>query len=603
MCGIAGIIAPRAEQYREELDRMLDSLGHRGPDDSGSHFFKGCALGHRRLSIVDLVTGRQPMVSAGAGITFNGEIYGYKEIRAALTDYAFTTASDTEVILALYHRYGNEFLSRLPGMFAFAIWDDARRKLFCARDRFGEKPFYYAWGPNGEFLFASEIKALLASRLVSPVLNLEAVSHYIKYLYVHPHQTIYRNIHTLPPAHTLQWRDSKVSIERYWKLPETRNEIALPAAVEQFKELYERSLARQLVADVPVGAFLSGGLDSSTVVAVASRYHPRLKTFSFNFEDSASELPFAREVATRYKTEHIELADKNSDIGELLVTMQKVFDEPFADSSNIPTYLISKLAREHVKVVLTGDGGDELLGGYSFWYQPLLAMQQSQGHSYWLSAALRLSRLLRKRVNPALAYRAQGSKMYRRFGSIAGAHAAQKEYFTDGELGTMGLPPAYVHSTLYDSSHTIDDAMRLDLDGYMPGDILVKIDRSSMAHGLELRAPFLDVNFAEFCISLPWTLKIKNGEDKLILRKAYEDAWPLSVRNRGKQGFGAPVGKWLKRDSVRMLKKQYLDDPNLKIYALLPYKDTKYFVRGNDYRTWILLVLSLWMEMHEYQMS
>jgi asparagine synthase (glutamine-hydrolysing) len=382
MCGIAGIVADSPRGYEDRVWEMVNCLGHRGPDGSGVHIFDNCILGHTRLTIVDLETGSQPMLCAltDVGVTFNGEVYGYKTIRAAIPDYPFRTKSDTEVLLALYHHHGRSLPEKLPGMFSFAIWDNRMRELFCARDRFGEKPFYYAQGARGEFLFASEIKALLASGLVTPVLDEEAVAHYMKYLYVHPHRSIYRNIHALPPAHYLRYAEGKIQVERYWTLPDTDSKIELPEAADQFRMLFEQAVSRQLVADVPVGAFLSGGLDSSTVVAVASRFCPKLHTYSFAFEDSVSELPFAREVAARYRTEHVELADDTVDIAELLVAMQQVYDEPFADSSNIPTYMISRLAREHTKVILTGDGGDELLAGYP-WYRPLLESWKDAGNA------------------------------------------------------------------------------------------------------------------------------------------------------------------------------------------------------------------------------
>ncbi len=602
MCGIAGIVAPRVERHQAALERMTRTLAHRGPDGSGLHLFADCGLGHRRLSIVDLSTGAQPMLSGrGDGITFNGEIYGYQALRSSLSDYPFRTSSDTEVILALHERHGGDFVSRLPGMFAFGLWDDRRRELLCARDRFGEKPFYYAFGPDGELLFASEIKALLASGLVRPILSRDAVAHYLKYLYVHPDQTIYRNVSTLPPGHLLRFRDGKLSVERYWSLPEGVEGVGPEEAVERFRSLFDQAVSRQLVADVPVGAFLSGGLDSSSVVAAAARHATGLKTFSFDFEDSKSELPFAREVAKRYGTRHTELADRDTDIGRLLVTMQAVYDEPFADSSNIPTYLLAKLAREHVKVVLTGDGGDELLAGYSYWYQPLLAMQRASGakagRRLWLELVLRVARRLGPRINPQLLYRHQGAEYARLFHSLGEAHARQQEYLSDADLRGLGLEPPRL-PIRNNATGTVDDALRIDLAGYMPGDILVKIDRASMAHGLELRAPFLDVDFASFCISLPYRLKIEDGRDKLILRRAYSDDLPSSVKRRRKQGFGAPVAQWLARPSVTALREERLGNPGHALYSLLTLKPSDRLVQGNHYQAWTLLVLALWLDAH-----
>ena len=604
MCGIAGIVAENARGYMGHLDRMVKALAHRGPDGSGTHFYEKCALGHTRLSIVDLATGAQPMLSPvyGEGITFNGEIYGYRDIRKLLDDFPFRTKSDTEVILALYHRYGNRCISHLPGMFAFGIWDERENKLFCARDRFGEKPFYYAAGRNGEFIFASEIKAILASGLVTPALSRKAVGHYLQYLYVHPRETIYENIFTLPPAHCLTYNKGRVSVEQYWRLPETTSSISLTDATGRFSELFGKAVTRQLVADVPVGAFLSGGLDSSTVVAVASGIQGRLKTFSFEFEDQASELPYAREVAGLYQTDHAELTDRTADIGEMLIRMQQVYDEPFADSSNIPMYLISKLAREHVKVVLTGDGGDELLAGYSYWYPQLLSMEEGESKELIVRTALRLSRALGITLAPSFMIKAIAADFRHRYCSVVTAHAGQKKCFSDHDLVGLGFEMDCSDEKGYKGS-TLDDALRMDIETYMPGDILVKTDRASMAHGLELRTPFLDVDFASFCISLPYSLKLTAEEDKLIMRRTFSDKWPESIRQRGKQGFGAPVSRWLKLASVRALVDRYLNDSGQKIFSILDFKHAREAVRQNNQKTWILLVLALWMAGHEFSLA
>jgi asparagine synthase (glutamine-hydrolysing) len=280
-----------------------------------------------------------------------------------------------------------------------------------------------------------------------------------------------------------------------------------------------------------------------------------------------------------------------------------------ADSSNVPTYLIAKLAREHVKVVLTGDGGDELLAGYSYWYQPLLSMQENRDHrdawKYILIPALAFSRLVGMNLRPSSRFRALGAFYALRGGCIADAHDRQQQYFTDRELTRFGLDPPERYDGFGPdpTSDTVDDAFRLDIERYMPGDILVKIDRASMANGLELRAPFLDVDFASFCISLPYRLKIDKEQDKRILRQAYSESWPPSVRKRGKQGFGAPVGRWLQLPRVRALKGEYLDNPRGKLFSILPFDRTRRAARENDYHTWILLVLALWAERHDWNLA
>ena len=400
------------------------------------HSSDTCIFGHVRLSIVDLGSGQQPMLSSdkNEAIVFNGEIYGYKDIKKSLGDYAFATNSDTEIILALYKRYGHDLVDKLPGMFSFALWDERKKELFCARDRFGEKPFYYAYGTGGELVFASEIKSILASGLIEPKIDAGSVAHYLKHLYVNPYKTIYSNIFVLPPAHTLAYSDGKLTIRRYWQPPAIDNNIGLEEAARKFKDLFSKAVASQLVADVPVGAFLSGGIDSSSVVAIASQYQKKLKTLSFHFKDGINELPFAREIAAKYGTEHIELFDRDHDIGTLLLKMNDIYDEPFADSSNIPTYLISKLAREHVKVVLTGDGGDELLGGYASWYRPFLFAQDmktslpdwaSMMIPYLLGAMHKGRFPYRKALSDFFA----GSEIKKGFASVLKAHEAQNSVF------------------------------------------------------------------------------------------------------------------------------------------------------------------------------
>ena len=607
MCGITGIIASSSpiKDYRVELENMIKALEHRGPDEQGKYFFsKDCAFGHARLSIVDLKTGQQPMLTPDQtiGVTFNGELYGYQEIRKTLK-YPFQTTSDTEMLLALYRSYGEEMISHIPGMFAFALWDSQEKKLVCARDRFGEKPFYYSFGKGGEFIFASEIKALLATGLVTPVLDKEMLAHYLQHLYVHPTRTIYKNIFTLPPAHRLIYQEGKITVSRYWKFPTINSNITFVEAKDQFSSLLSEAVKKQLVADVPVGAFLSGGLDSSTITAFASRLVPRLKTFSFAFEGGLNESNFAREVATKYGTDHTELSTTKFDVAEILQKMNQVYDEPFADSSNIPTYVLAGLAKQYTTVVLTGDGGDELLGGYTQWYQPLLAMSrlQSSSKNYlaWFARFIGHLLLLKKR---RAWYAYKGLQFKKSYHSITTAHASQNTYFFQTDISNFGLKnPELEITSSWKPTNTLDDAMKMDLENYMPGDILVKTDRAAMAHALELRAPFLDVDFAEFCISLPYNLKINEKEEKVIMREACKSLWPQSVQKRSKQGFGAPVEKWLTLPGVGELKKQYLFNSNAKLWSIIPFASSQEVIKKNNYQTWILLVLSMWAETHSFE--
>jgi asparagine synthase (glutamine-hydrolysing) len=566
--------------------------------------------------------GKQPMPAEdnSVAIIFNGEIYGYRDLREGLSAYAFRTNSDTEVILALYQKYGRNLAAHLPGMFSFGIWNDKEQELICARDRFGEKPFFYALGSNGEFVFASEIKALLASGIIEPMLSRRSLAHYLRRGYVHPTRTIYENIYTLPPAHFLQFSNGKIQVERYWQLPERFSSLSLSDAVEKFKELLSRAVERQLIADVEVGAFLSGGLDSTTLVTLATRKLPRLKTYSFGFSKGYSELPYARAVAEQCATQHVELFEEGHDIGELLVRMQGIYDEPFSDSAMIPTYLICKLARRYGKVVLTGEGADELLGGYQWWYRRSLMMERERHTSAWVfptlfaAAAWERLRTLRRASNSDTDFlsrkwrdRWRGVRDWYEHGSIIKEHQAQTTIFGCPESAELGLDnypdEAAVVTRSWEPSNTSNDALRMDVEDFMAGDILVKTDRASMAHGLELRAPFLDVDFASFCLSLPSNLKVTKRADKLILREAFADQWPEMIKSRPKQGFGASLDDWIQYDSIQDLKREYLDNPQKKVFELISFDASHRFAEGNSRKTWLLLVLALWAETHSFSTS
>lgn len=609
MCGITGIIAKKAVNYTETAQSMTDALSHRGPDGGALATFENAIIGHRRLSIIDLSTGNQPMYNASRNLAlvFNGEIYGYQDIKSKMPDYNFRTTSDTEVIIALYEKYGESFLNKLPGMFAFGIWDDNKQTLIAARDRFGEKPFYYAIGTNGEFIFASEIKSILKSGLIKPIISKSSIAHYLNKIYIHPSETIYENIYTLPPAHMLTYKDGKISISRYWNLPDINELITLDEAVIKFKHLLENAVRKQLVADVPVGAFLSGGLDSTTVVGIASKLSPKIKTFSFGYEGTKNELSFARMAADKYKTEHYELHDKDNDIASMLLEMANVYDEPLGDSSAISTYLISKLTREHVTVVLTGDGGDELLGGYYGWYRSILAMSDKELKSYpgkiiLMKIASQLA-LKFNYINKAqLISRTRGLYYRSKYKNTIDAHRSSNIYFKENEIRKLGLKANVIKPEIsWKRLDTVDDAMRVDIEDYMPGDILVKIDRASMANSIELRAPFLDVELAEFAISLPYKLKIDEKEEKIIMRRAFEDMWPEQIRKRSKIGFGAPINIWLNKPKVSALLDEYLNDSKKKIFKYLSFTHSRKYIKPKDYKTWILLNLSIWMEKHDFE--
>jgi len=604
MCGVAGIVFPQNSNHLSTVKKMTDAIAHRGPDGEGHYKFENCVLGHRRLSIVDLEGGKQPMFNhqKTIGIVFNGEIYGYQKLMEKL-QYNYQSVCDTELLIAMYEQQGKAMMRNLPGMFAFSIWDDTKKTLFCARDRFGEKPFYYAIGKGGEFIYASEIKAIIASGLVEPVLDKNSLAHYLKHLYIHPQKTIYKNVFTLPAAHHLEFSlDTKeIKVERYWKLPAIQQTVSLADATVQFTELLDEAIKKQLVADVPVGAFLSGGLDSSTIVALASKYKEGIKTISFGFGDSINELPFAREIAKKYNTDHIEIQQKQTDIADLLLQMQHIYDEPFADSSNIPTYLISKLAKEHLTVILTGDAGDEMVGGYGS-YKILLEMMKGNKTPKsiipMLTFALKVSNKFGLGLNATKYTAATRNTLY---SNLQQAHTQHNTYFSDSEIFGLGLGDKPIKPNFsFTPNNTPDDGMLADIEDYMPGDILVKTDRAAMANSVELRAPFLDVDFAQYAISLPYNLKVSSTNDKIILREAMGQLWTKNIRKRSKQGFGAPVNQWLQLPAVQQLKQEYLFNKNNKMYSILDYNACASYFNKNNYHTWILLTLAIWVEKHSF---
>lgn len=599
MCGISGIITNKnsIKKYQTNINQMIEALSFRGPDGSGFYFFDSCVLGHNRLSIIDLSTGSQPMLnkSGDLGVTFNGEIYGYLDIKNDLVDYPFQTSSDTEVILALYEKYGIEMTAHLPGMFAFALWDEKKKILFASRDRFGEKPFYYAWGKDGELVFASEIKAILNSGLVDPVLSIPAIADYLRQLYVGSQVSVYENIFILPPGCCLTYDFNELKIKKYYQLPETNETISLADAVGKCESLLDTAVQRQLIADVPVGAFLSGGLDSSTIVAIASRYKQGIKTFSFGFGDSINELPFAREVAKKYNTDHTELQIGDYDIYQLMFKMQEIYDEPFADTSNIPTYLISQAASKHAKVVLTGDAGDELFGGYWGWYRRLVYFSLFKKNP--IKALILLVSDFNIKQLKNFYYGCDGINQSFKFNSVIKAHLNNIGIFKNNEIARlMGKEKNNSLSILSRLKNDVNDAIYFDISNYMPGDILVKTDRASMFAGIELRSPFLDYELADFLISLPVSLKINHNRDKIIMREAFAKLWPESIRSRKKQGFGSPITGWLKDKKMTQLKNDYLGDVNNKIYSILNFNEVRPYLMKDDYRLWALLNLSLWLE-------
>ena len=598
MCGIAVVCGPGNGAIGVMTQRLL----HRGPDAHDSRVFGECALGHARLSIIDLTTGAQPMsdVSGRYWISFNGEIYNYPEVREELARCGrrFRTHSDTEVLLAGYAEWGAGLLDRLRGMFAFVIWDSAEETIFAARDLFGEKPLYYASTGAGALVIASEIKAIRASRLVPTTINRSAVDAFLTLGYIPPDRTVYSEIETLPPAHYLTWRNGVTTIAAYWQPRFEVEPISLGDAAERLRELLGQAVRRQMIADVPVGAFLSGGLDSSTIVALMTEHSREpVKTFSVGFGEMINELPYARAVAERYGTEHHEIDLGEPDVATLIERMVDVYDEPFADSSHIPTYLIAEYARRFVKVALSGDGGDELFGGY--WWYPPLARSERVPFALLQWAVLRTANKVVR--NRKLAVRSAAAGLAARWDDVWTRDVMSQTVFREHDRRRLWQSD----ETVYEPGGAfrpgadvrgLNRAFHFDLLSYLPGDILVKVDRAAMAHGLETRAPLLDRDVVEFALSLPPDLKVRGNETKRVLHEACRDYWPPELRNRRKQGFGAPIGKWLASPRMAALQDRVFRAGS-PLRQLLPGLAGE--PRRRDYRTWVLLTLGLWLEKNE----
>jgi asparagine synthase (glutamine-hydrolysing) len=591
MCGIAGFLSPSRELVGEAMQptvlAMANALQHRGPDDSGTWVdpIAGVALGHRRLSILDLSPlGHQPMLSVSGRhvIVYNGEIYNFRSLRTELesSGHAFRSQSDTEVMLAAITQWGvRDALRRFNGMFAFALWDRQEHTLHLARDRFGEKPLYYGWFDR-TLLFGSELKGLRAHPQFEGEVDRDALGLYMRYGYVPTPHCIYRHVRKLPPGTVLkvtgEGSDSSASPEAYWSVSEAALAAmdspfagsAVEAAIE-LECLLDDAVRLRLESDVPLGAFLSGGIDSSTIVALMQRQGSRpVKTFTVGFDEAPyNEADDAKRVAEHLGTEHTELYVSSSDAMAVIPRLPTLYDEPFADSSQIPTFLISSLARSNVTVSLSGDGGDELLGGYnryllastrlrSVFRLPALARKMIGG-TLQAVPPLTWDRLLGMLggVTSAVGRRHVGDKLHRLGGVLtnSGAGDVYSSFMSVWDrpnavvLGMTDL--AESRTVLPLRAHALDEMQRmmlLDALGYLPDDILVKVDRASMGVGLETRMPFLDHRVAEFCWGLPRSLKVRDGQQKWLLHQVLSKYVPQHLVERPKTGFAVPIATWLR---------------------------------------------------------
>ncbi|MBA2671641.1 MAG: asparagine synthase (glutamine-hydrolyzing) [Gemmatimonadetes bacterium] len=613
MCGIAGFIgrAPGREGGAE-LREMCDAIVHRGPDEAGylTRPESGLALGMRRLSIIDLAGGSQPIGNEDGSVqvVFNGEIYNYRELRAGLEKrgHRFSTHTDTEVLVHLYEERGDALVDELRGMFAFALWDESRERLLIARDRLGIKPLYYWNSPDGALAFGSELKSLLRLADFPREIDGSAIADYLALGYVPEPGCIYRGVSKLLPGHLLvRSSDGSVQTSRYWN-PLDRGEVRMEKeeAVREIRRLLTESVRYRLIADVPLGAFLSGGLDSSAVVAEMARQMDRpVKTFSIGFEEPEfNEAPHAAAVARTLGTEHTELIVR-PDVEELFESIVLGFDEPFADSSAIPTLLVSRLAAKHVKVVLSGDGGDELFAGYTRYRD----MQTRGGvlpaplRKLLGSAVRRLPHGMLGR-NRLLEY--TRSERGRYTGMVAHPLAVADGGVARSDLAASGHSPDQLLDRWYDQvSHRSEEEQPplVDLLSYLPGDILTKVDRMSMAASIEARVPLLDHHMVEFATSIPMELKLREGTGKWIFREAIRGLVPDSVFEKRKQGFGVPLKPWLRRELKHRVDR--LLAPGIALHEWVEPAAVARVVaehqagrRDHSPLLWKLIVLQLWLQ-------
>ena len=623
MCGIFGSFnldrnSPLDSRIAQQ---MGEHLNHRGPDQEGLYQDHSICLGHRRLSIIDLSeAGRQPMPNEDKTlwIVFNGEIYNYQELRPELEKHGhrFRSNTDTEVILHLFESEGDACVNKLRGMFAFAIWNSRDEILFIARDRLGKKPLYYYFDSR-VFAFASEMKALLLHSRVARELDLQAVDEYLSYQYVPAPRSIFRDIRKLPPAHTLVCKRNDLRLEKYWE-PDFSRKISFQSNEELETGVLnqlEESTRIRLKSDVPLGAFLSGGVDSSAVVAMMARnMNTPVKTFSIGFEEEDySELKYARRVASLFQTDHHEFVVK-PDTVEILPKLVWHYDEPFSDSSALPTYYLSQMTRKHVTVALNGDGGDEAFAGY----EKYLAMRF---FSYLNQLPERGRRFL-QRLGDSLPEQAEKRNLMRKFKRFLRTSTGN---FTTDYLGLMtlfddrskkalytpefmhhlkGNPPAdrFLISLLERGSslHWIDRISRTDYESYLPNDLLAKVDIASMAHSLELRSPFLDHKFVEFSASLPPMFKLNGTKTKDLLKRALRKILPNDILDRKKMGFGVPLNHWFRGPLQEFARETLLSNNSLKRNYFKPEQLGRLLSehaagrKDHAYKLWNLLVLEIW---------
>lgn len=625
MCGIGGFLrgvyTPEPARHRSWLEEMGDTIRHRGPDAGSTYLDDDIALVHRRLSILDLSdAGTQPMVSASGRcvIVFNGEIYNFQTIRAELEQkgIVFRTRTDTEVLLELFEREGERCLDWINGMFAFCVWDRESKSLFMARDRLGKKPLYY-YTKNGEFAFASEIKALHPLPFVETKIRPDALKDFFFYQYVPDPKSIYDSVHKLPPGHWLRWSAGSILQRQYWDLSFASQHTGGEAELtESLRQHLSKAVQRRLISDVPLGAFLSGGVDSSAVVSLMAQATDRpVTTCAIGFDsEKYDEVHYARRVASQFATDHHEFTVREQVAGSL-PDIARFFDEPFADPSFIPTYYVSRLARKQVTVALAGDGGDENFAGYAKYaadarenrLRTLFPAGIRRGLFPLMSGvAGRIPHPLGRRAGALLSSLAQDPAtaffISNRFCSPMVWNRIIKPEL---RKATEDYDPAELTRTHYYNADTDDHLSRIlyaDFKTYLPGDILVKVDRMSMANSLETRAPMLDYRFVEFAASISSNYKLHGREQKYLLKKAFEGRLSDDILYRKKMGFSVPLAQWL-RHEIKPLAEMLLTKDNSPLGHFFVMDEIKKLWRvhlsGQDHFTqelWTLLALGLWQQ-------
>lgn len=623
MCGICGVTYfDRERNVLEHLVKsMCDVIRHRGPDDEGWITKGNYGIGMRRLSIIDLFTGRQPISNEDGSIwiVFNGEIYNHVELRNKLIKkgHKFQTKCDTEVIVHAYEEYGEECPKKLNGMFGFAILDLKKQILFLARDRLGIKPLYY-YHDSKKFAFGSELKSILQVPNIPREVDLRALDLFLTFEYIPSPYSIFQGIRKLPPGHSLTLKDGRINIREYWDLDFDEKDIPEGELCEQLLELFQDAVKIRLMSDVPLGAFLSGGIDSSAIVAMMSRVMDRpVKTFSIGFkEDTYNESHYAQQIANHFNTEHhVEIIEPNAlELAEKLVGF---LDEPFGDFSIFPTYLVSKMARKHVTVSLSGDGGDELFAGYDTY------IANKAGRAYE-----RLPRLLRNAMHPILSRIPPTEKKKglinraKRFVEgmelpadlehtrwmIFLQEGEKNKLYSDDLQDTLNGSDSFEFIRNYfnrvNTSDPLNRQLYVDIKSYLVDNILVKVDRMSMATSLETRVPFLDHRFVEFSATIPSRLKLQGKNTKYLFKKAMGDVLPPQILNRSKEGFSIPIKNWLKED-LKPLMLEVLDQQKIKRegffntnYVEQLKKEHLSGKENHSHRLWSMMVFGIWQDLY-----